>query len=167
MGLELIPGKTTHIRDINGMNVKCVYASEVKHLLWEVDGKVNEIAPKECSTLKAQFPVEESLRATKDQKVTMHLRAKQIPLVSNNACTGHKLQGSSVDNLYIPSWSYQTNWPYVLISRVRTLNGLYLGKPLDPTMDFSVPERLTGMLRMFRRHKSPAEFNYDSLILER
>ena len=77
-------------------------------------------------------------------------------LVSNNASTCHKLQGSSVDKLYVPSWSYQPNWVYVMISRVRRLDGLFIGRPLDPTKDFSVPERLTGMLRMFRRHKSPA-----------
>ena len=54
---------------------------------------------------------------------------------SNNATTGHKLQGCTIEDLYIPSWSNQTSWSYVAISRVTTLEGLFLGRPLDPSKD--------------------------------
>jgi len=162
-GVELHPGHTTHIRTINNMQVKCVHASQIKHLLWNVNDTVVEIKPKEFTSLEANFPIHESMSSNDKDKVSIPLTAVQIPLISNNACTGHKLQGSSVDNLCIPSWSYQTNWPYVLISRVRTLKGLHIGKKLDPTKDFSVPDKLNSMLRMFRRHKMPSEF--DSRLL--
>ena len=58
--------------------------------------------------------------------------------ISNNATTCHKLQGCTIEDLYIPSWSSQTNWPYVAISRVTTLEGLFLGRPLDPSKDYTI-----------------------------
>jgi hypothetical protein len=36
---------------------------------------------------------------------------------SNNATTGHKLQGSSVDSIFVHAWIYE--WAYVVLSRVR------------------------------------------------
>lgn len=48
----------------------------------------------------------------------------------NDATTGHKLQGISVNELIIVSWSFEENWIYGMLSRVRTLNGLFLLKPL-------------------------------------
>ena len=48
----------------------------------------------------------------------------------NDATTGHKLQGMSVNKLIIVSWSSKENWVYVVLSRVRTLKGLFLLKPL-------------------------------------
>ncbi len=62
---------------------------------------------------------------------------KQIPANSNDAITGHKLQGMSKDLLIVSSWptgglaAMFENWEYVVLSRVRTLSGLYLVKPND------------------------------------
>jgi hypothetical protein len=51
----------------------------------------------------------------------------QFGVNSNIATTGHKLQGMSKDKIIVTSWSYQfKNWIYVILSRVRTLEGLYL-----------------------------------------
>ena len=62
---------------------------------------------------------------------------KQIPANSNDATTGHKLQGMSKDAIIVSSWptgglaAMFKNWEYVVLSRVRTLSGLYLVKPID------------------------------------
>jgi hypothetical protein len=62
---------------------------------------------------------------------------KQIPAYSNDATTGRKLQGMSKDVIVITSWPTGglavmfKNWEYVVLSRVRTLSGLYLGEPID------------------------------------
>jgi hypothetical protein len=32
-----------------------------------------------------------------------------LPVVSNNATTGHKLQGSSVDSIFVHNWIYEKN----------------------------------------------------------
>jgi hypothetical protein len=103
----------------------------------------------------------------KKDKAKIFPSAVQIPLISNDATTGHKLQGSSLDAVCIPSWSCSTNWPCVMLSRVRTLDGLCLGKPLNPSKDCSVPQNLQRMLRKLRRNKVPAELGCDQLDLNR
>jgi hypothetical protein len=45
-----------------------------------------------------------------------------------------------------------------------TLDGLFLGKPLDPKKeDFSVPKELKELQERFRRNATPLPFDYDSL----
>ena len=164
-GMALKSGCSTHTRRINGMTVKCLYAVEVEHVLWEVKDEdsttvVTKFKPFNSTSVKAKYPMPEMLGVDSHQKLEIKLKATQIPLISNNATTGHKLQSSSLDTLYIPSWSFDLNWPYVMISRVCTLNGLFLGKPLDRNKDFLYPESLLRMERRFRMYKSPLQFDY-------
>ena len=63
----------------------------------------------------------------------------------------------------VPDWNYSVNWPYVVISRVRSLRGLFIGKKLDPTKDYSVPVELQRLMRFFHSYKKPASF--DSALL--
>ena len=135
-------------------------------MLWEVSGKIIHIEPRQYNHLQVQFPLSCAIEGITSERFTLHLKATQIPLISNNATTGHKLQGSSVDILYVPSWNYCLNWPYVVISRVRTLQGLFLGKPLDSLKDYSVPESLTRMLNLLTTKASPCIFDYEQLDLE-
>jgi len=162
-GVVLEPGKNFHTRQIDNMTIKCVYASQIKYVLWEVDGTTIHIKPKQYCSLKADFPLPNILQHGTNQRATLYLKATQVPLISNNATTGHKLQGASVEHLYIPSWNYSTNWPYVALSRVRTLNGLYLGRSLHPFKDYSVPEKLTRMLNTFATRVVPQTFDYEEL----
>jgi len=66
---------------------------------------------------------------------SLKMKAKQVlfpwPVVVNHATTGHKLQGSGVDNLFVHDWNYTVNWPYVMLSCVKTRMGLYLRKPIS------------------------------------
>ena len=68
----------------------------------------------------------------------------QLPLNMNDATTGHKLQGMSKDELVVGAWSFLPNWIYVVLSRVRTLKGLFLLKPLplDCLEKLAVPREL-------------------------
>jgi hypothetical protein len=73
------------------------------------------------------------------------MKGIQLPVVSN-ATTGHKLQGSSVDSIFVHAWIYE-NWTYVVLSRVRTHKGLYLRHPLDFDLRrYAVPPRLKCFL---------------------
>ena len=94
-------------------------------------------------------------------------KVKQVPVNSNIATTGHKLQGMSKDVLIVNDWNYRcANWVYVVLSRVRTLDGLYLMTPLDLHRSFNIPESLIRfeqrlkelkekpILDKFRNHKS-------------
>ena len=95
------------------------------------------LKPREFSaTIK--FPLTEDLSTT-----VGNAKVKQVPVNCNIATTGHKLQGMSKDVLIVNDWNYRcTNWVYVVLSRVRTLAGLYLMKPLDLERSFNVPESL-------------------------
>ena len=142
-GVKLKIGNQVHYRKIQGLNVKCCYASQIDHVLWRVGMDAMKIKPNVYKTLSANFPLPDNLKIPNNKKhniATIYLQATQVPLISNDATTGHKLQGSTVHNLYIPSWSYALNWPYVMLSRVRTLNGLFLGRPLDPNANYAVPQ---------------------------
>ena len=62
----------------------------------------------------------------------------------NIATTGHKMQGMSKDNGIVVNWFYGVkNWAYVVLSRVRTLSGIYLFKPLDPKIYHKQDNKLT------------------------
>ena len=60
-----------------------------------------------------------------------------FPVNLNNATTGHKLQGMSLDALIVPSLLSKKlsalfkNWEYVALSRVITLSELYLLGKID------------------------------------
>ena len=164
MGIKLKRGKQVHQRRINGFNIKCVYASEVDHLKWQTehDGrtKIMKIEPVQYQTLRADFPLPDALRVDTYHKAKVFLKATQLPLISNNATTGHKLQGSTLNDIYVPSWSYGVNWPYVVMSRVRTLGGLFTGQQLDPSKDYSVPANLIKMIRKIKWRARRTDFNY-------
>ena len=76
----------------------------------------------------------------------------QLSLNMNDATTGHKLQGMSKDELVVGAWSFLPNWIYVVLSRVRTLKGLFLLKPLplDCLEKLAVPRELQQFEKRMR-----------------
>ena len=57
---------------------------------------------------------------------------RQLPVVLNDATTGHKLQGMSKDQIIVQAWNYSiSGWIYTVLSRVRTLMGLSSCERLD------------------------------------
>jgi len=96
------------------------------------------------------------------------MKATQLPIIVNNAITVHKLQGSGVDILLVHNWSFVQNWIYVMLSRVRTREGLFARKKLDDDLDrYKMPEKLKRMLEKFKRDKAPSvlsDHEYDMLF---
>jgi hypothetical protein len=91
------------------------------------------------------------------KKVTFRCKMKQIPANSNNATTGHKLQGMSKDAIIVLLWPTGSlaamfkNWEYVVLSRVRTLFGLSLVKPIDMDKSFQPSPQLTSYMDKIRK----------------
>ena len=81
----------------------------------------------------------------------------QFPVNLNNATTGHKLQGMSLDALIIPAFPSKTlsalfkNWEYVVLSRVRTLSELYLLDKTNEDESFEPTEDFVKFLRRARK----------------
>ena len=75
------------------------------------------------------------------------MKAVQVPVIINNATTGHKLQGSGVDSLFVHSWSYVTNWVYIMLSHVKMCLGLFARQKLSKNLSkYAVPEALQMMI---------------------
>jgi len=81
-------------------------------------------------------------------KIKLHC----LPVNLNHATTGHKLQGKSLDEIVIVEWSKHDakKWAYVAISRVRTLEGLFLLEPIPENIDFQPDEEYTAMMERLR-----------------
>jgi hypothetical protein len=62
------------------------------------------------------------------------------------------LQGKTVAKLVIAEWSNLKNWAYVVISRVKTLDGLFLLKPIPQDYDFSPAGDYLDMMAYLRQN---------------
>jgi len=79
-------------------------------------------------------------------------RILMFPVNNNLATTGHKLQGMTKKFFIVSSINYSTvNWIYVVLSRVTSLDGLFLMEPLKPNFN-PKPTKLLQEEWMFQRH---------------
>jgi hypothetical protein len=156
----------------SGATVKAVTASQVdymvvKHANEKIRPPTFKLKPKKYSFV-ANLPLF-GAQTTTNKRVTKSpviMKGIQLPLVSNNATTGHKLQGSTVDSVFVHAWVYEKNWAYVVLSRVRTLQGLYLRHPLAFDLrKYAVPPKLTEML-LSLENRHPHYFNDQDYQLE-
>jgi hypothetical protein len=92
------------------------------------------------------------------KKQQVKVSITQFPLNSNDATTGHKLQGMSISQLIVQSWCYRTpNWIYTVLSRVRSFDGLFLVEPLRYKPEyFEVPKELQYFKERIK-HKVPTD----------
>jgi hypothetical protein len=93
------------------------------------------------------YPIEEEINNKK--RVKVNLRISHFPILNNFATTGHKLQGKTMANLVIAEWRDTENWAYVVLSRVKTLDGIFLLDALPEHFSFApAPEYLSMMGRL-------------------
>jgi len=132
---------TTVLDDLtSSQQIKSVLASQIK---------VFQLQPEEF-IFTAGLPVQ-------GIKTMVSIKATQLPIIVNNATTGHKLQGSTMDTIFVYEWSKKKNWNYVVLSRVQTKNGFYARRkrPLD-TAIYKVPQSLTEMIGWLESMKKPS-----------
>jgi hypothetical protein len=127
----------------------------IKSKLDDLNNKlVKEMIGRRFKLEPEQFSPEVSVKHyhPSSKKITFRCKMKQIPANSNDATTGHKLQGMSKDAIIVSSWPTGSlaaifkNWEYVVLSRVRTLSGLYLVKPIDMDKSFQPSPQLTSYM---------------------
>jgi hypothetical protein len=147
----------------DGIEIDCVFASQVSHLLSKQHSAGNnqstfKLEPKKHS-FTANYPKPEALRSGVNKTEKIKMSAIQLPLISNNATTGHKSQGASKDAICIAKFTHgMRNWPCVALSRVR--RGLFLREPLDPSEQFGSDPKPDAMTSRFRRLKALAQSDY-------
>jgi hypothetical protein len=164
--IHLVPGTVPKTILLDGnIPVQSVLASqvasiEVNHLNSHIEPSNFIVKPKTIP-FKAPIPIRDNAL---HGSISISMKATQAPLISNNATTGHKLQGCGVKALFVTGWDYrQKNWVYVVLSRVTTKRGLFLRQPLVwKEGRFDLPDGLKSMLDGFSSKApneiSPAEY---------
>jgi hypothetical protein len=112
-------------------------------------------------TYHPKFPMEEYGVALDGAIQTCHM--VQFKLVTNFATTTHKLQGKSLDFLVIGEWSNLAGWPYVALSRVTTLDCLFILKDLPSHYNLSLHPDVSSMLTRLRANRSALPGDLDDL----
>ena len=126
-----------------------------KKLAKEINGRIFKLEPE-------QFTPEVTVKHyhASSKKIVFRCKMMQIPANSNDATTGHKLQGMSKDAMIVSSWPTGSlaamfkNWEYVVLSRVRTLSGLYLVKPIDMDKSFQPSPQLASYMDKIRKFEN-------------
>jgi hypothetical protein len=147
----------------NNIPVLAVFASQVDHIVLKhsnsrIEPEIFHLKPKE-HTFKANIPKPWLLKSySNKKKENVQMKAVQLPVLINNATTGHKLQGSGVACLFVHNWSYVQNWIYTMLSRVTSLAGLYTRNPLSTDLSkYAVPQSLKNMINRLNS-KNPEMF---------
>lgn len=106
-------------------------------------------------------PVEHSLT----RKTPYIQRVKQFPFKLGYAFTIHKSQGQSFDDMLLDLKSniFASGQLYVALSRVRTLDGLYLTQPVAFS-DIIVDEKIIQFLEYLKTGEMPSISSQESLI---
>ena len=145
-----------------GTKILGVYASQVRSLTVKHENEnilpaLFEVKPKEWgfrSRIKDGFGTLSYL----------DMKGLQIPLISNTATTGHKLQGCTLKDLLVNGWCYGQNWAYVVLSRVRTMKGLRLREKLSLTLKkYKMNPRMVAMMEKLKREKTLPEISESTL----
>jgi hypothetical protein len=146
----LKPGKYAHPMQLHGCWVYAVDVGDVDHLQmrwkdsrFEGTFKVKAITTK-CNV---KLPVYEfGTRLVMDTPIKLD----HFPFTINHATTGHKLQGKSLEELIIAEWSNVRNWSYVVLSRVKSLSGLFLMTPIPLHINFAPDPQYLSMMDRLR-----------------
>jgi hypothetical protein len=149
------------IMNLDGYYVRSIDASKVDYLLCKFSGS-DQTFHVSASHVACKVDMPINLIDGAKTRKTVDVTINRFPVLINHATTGHKLQGQTKTNLFISEWHYGANWPYVVLSRVKTLKGLFLRIPIRITHSFSQDNRLVQMLTRMRQ-KTPQEYDPDEL----
>ena len=137
-----------HLKLSCGTIVWALYASQVRSIL--VKHVVDDIRPQVFDVNSTEHNFNCKLELA-EGSTTVRMKSQQFPLVSNSCTTGHKLQGSTVEKILVNDWFYGNNWAYVVLSRVRTMAGLFMRHPLTHNLvKYRMPAAMKQMLKTFR-----------------
>ena len=141
---------------IHKLPVKAVFASQVVSIVLKHNNP--KILPNTFKLksiefrITARIPKPQLLEMKEDNHEMVKMKATQLPVISNQATTGHKLQVASINQLFVNNWNYTTNWPYVVLSRVRSSEGLYLRNKLNTDLTkYAMPWELQKMIQRLEK----------------
>ena len=131
-----------------GTTIRSYFASQIGFI--RVRHVVPDIVPREFDVYAEEvaFRVKLEIDGVVEKCA---MKGNQFPLISNSATTGHKLQGCTLHCIYVFEWHYANNWPYVVLSRVRKMSGLFIHKKLKEDVDlYKMPKKMLDMIQKFK-----------------
>ena len=137
---------------IGKLPVKAIYALQVISIVLKHNNPKNipnmfQLEPIEFR-ITARILKPKLLQIKEDNREMVKMKATQLPVISNQATAGHKLQGASINQLFVNNWNYTTKWPYVVLSRLRSSEGLYLHNKLSMDLTkYAMPWELQKMIQ--------------------
>ena len=144
-GLKLVlkEGRITIIKNWDRHKVHTVSIDDCDHMLCEHWPREKDKPPRYFCLHEIKENVIIQYPFKGKQTTLGNINITHFGVNSNIATAGHKLQGMSKDNIIVTSWNYRfKNWTYLVLSRVRTLAGLFLLEKLDEDQDYSVDPKL-------------------------
>jgi len=134
-----------HVENFHGFKVNSAYVTDIECIIikLQMNGTAVEIKP-ESFYPKIKFPGCNSKKLLKGYHII------QFPINLSLAITGHKLQGMTVDMMILSEINLKQNWLYVMLSRVTSLQGLYLTRPLTRDMFKPISNNLRRELEWLR-----------------
>ena len=126
----------------DGRLIHTVSCLDVEYMICEkIPNNKNE-TPKKFKLVPEKDHVSIRMKIA-NMKHNINARIMHFGINSNKATTGHKLQGVSLNRMVVRSWSYTfPNWIYVVLSRVRKFEGLFICEKLDETKRLDVDPKL-------------------------
>lgn len=118
--------------------------TKIEQTVWvELDGEVHEVRPVVWEKFRYSYSP-----ATKSLSKDVIAEFQQFPLRLAWAVTIHKSQGQSYDRALVDlgARSFAPGQTYVALSRIRSLDGLYLSRPLRPS-DIIVDENVERFMQ--------------------
>jgi len=131
-GYKLKPGERLHTTCVNGYFVNALFASQLEALVCtHVGSKYRGEFLVEPTKNRCVVSIPNPLIEGKQKRIKQPIHIFQVPLILNLATTGHKLQGQTKETIVVSDYHYGNNWMYVILSRVKTRNGLFLCETIN------------------------------------
>jgi hypothetical protein len=136
------------IISMSSTKIRAYFASQL--LALQVRQENSDITPQTFDVAMTDFSFRAKI-SVDDQSRAVMMKGNQFPLISNSSTTGHKLQGITLRQLAIFEHLYGQNWMYVVLLRVRTVNGLFFTVPLSEDLSkYSILGKMKEMIAGFQ-----------------
>ena len=144
VGIVLKEGCSLKEQIWEGYRVNTVDSTDVDYIVCEKEHPTSLDKSKQFNLYPQQFNVEIKMKLNGNRPVKLTGTSLiQFPVNIDIATTVHKLQGMTKDCLVIADFNYkEPNWIYVVLSRLKSIKGLFLLKPLDITKGIGPTDEL-------------------------
>ena len=149
----LKPNRNPHKVKYNGYWILAVNSDDVDRLelRWSSDSLYQGKFSVQAQTWECKSKIRIATEQNREKSTDLLIKISTFLITLNGATTGHKLQGKTVASLFVGEYAPRNirNWLYVVLSRVRKLENLFLAERLPDDTD-PPDTRMTKMIDKLR-----------------